>query len=151
MWIDSKTKKEHLHYSYAIHEAYYDQQGYVGAITQEPIEPYGETVEELRHAWVMMAKAFGQPILDYDIIPEPGYNSEDDPLGSCPQEQDMSISADEIVNDEEKEEPFDWETYRTQQQHEREEKEHIHKQLFVGIPTMKQLIDKIYLDLMAHR
>ena len=80
-WVDPTSKQESRHYSYAIHEAYYDHRGYVGAITWEPVEPYGETIEELRHAWIMMAEAFGQPILDYDMIPESGYNREEDPLG----------------------------------------------------------------------
>jgi hypothetical protein len=44
-------------YTYAMHEAYYDKSGHVGAITQDPAEPFGENIEELRHSWVMMAEA----------------------------------------------------------------------------------------------
>ena len=69
-WVDSESKKETVGYSYAIHEAFYDKNGHVGAITQDPVEPFGDNIEELRHAWMMMAEAFGQPILDYDSIPE---------------------------------------------------------------------------------
>ncbi len=71
-----------MNYTYAIHEAYYDKNGHVGAITKDPVEPFGENIEELRHSWVMMAEAFGQPILDYDNIPEPGYERKEDPIGS---------------------------------------------------------------------
>jgi len=56
-------------------------------ITQDPVEPFGENIEELRHAWVMMAEAFGQPILDYDNIPEPGYDRKADPVGSVVEER----------------------------------------------------------------
>lgn len=62
-WIDPVDEKERAEYSYAIHEAYYDKNGFVGAITQDPVEPFGDNIEELRHSWVMMAEAFGQPML----------------------------------------------------------------------------------------
>jgi len=71
---DPKSKKERTRFSYAIHEAYYDKNGKAGSITQESINPFGENIEELRHSWIMMAEAFGQPILDFDSIPEPGYS-----------------------------------------------------------------------------
>ena len=51
-YIDPANKKERVDYTYAIHEAYYDENGHVGAITQEPVEPFGEDVEELRHQLV---------------------------------------------------------------------------------------------------
>lgn len=81
-WIDLGDKKERIDYAYAIHEAYYDKNGYVGAITQESIALCAENIAELRHSWVMMSEAFGQPILDYDNIPEPGYDRKEEPLGS---------------------------------------------------------------------
>jgi len=73
-YIDPTSKKKRVDYTYAVHEPYYDENGHVGAITQEPVGPFGDNVEELRHSWVMMAEAFGQPVLDYDNIPEPGYD-----------------------------------------------------------------------------
>ena len=79
---DTKDKDERGSYTYAIHEAYYDNNGYVGAITQDAVEPFGENIEELRHAWVMMAEAFGRPILDFENIPEPGYERKEDPMAS---------------------------------------------------------------------
>jgi len=82
VYHDSSTKKERIEYTYTIHEAYYDNNGFVGAITKNPIEPFGENIEVLRHSWVMMAEAFGKPILDYENIPEPGYKRDEDPIGS---------------------------------------------------------------------
>jgi len=151
-WHDHTQNTEREDYCYAIHEAYYDDNGYVGAITQEPIAPYGDTVKELRHSWVMMVEALGQPILDYENIPEPGYNHEDDPLGSLPKEH----AQDEYVQDirRKPDEPsledvgvsFDEAAYREQQEQERRETEQHHKKEFYGTPTIKQLIDKIYED-----
>ncbi|MDZ7700241.1 MAG: hypothetical protein U5R49_26040 [Deltaproteobacteria bacterium] len=36
-----------MDYTYAIHEAFYDKNGHVGSITQDPIEPFGENIEKL--------------------------------------------------------------------------------------------------------
>jgi len=156
-WIDPGEKKEKVEYSYAIHEAYYDKNGYVGAITQDPVEPFGETIEELRHAWVMMAEAFGQPILDYDNIPEPEYDRKADPVGSVLddrlQEPETSSTTGAAVPWEEVERkleeqwgPFDHEGYRRQREQERIEKERLHGEVFLDTPTVKDLIGKLYSD-----
>ena len=42
IYIDPTDKKERVDCTYAIHEAFYDKNGYVGAITQDPVEPFGE-------------------------------------------------------------------------------------------------------------
>jgi len=75
---DSESNKERTYFTYSVHETYYDNNGKVGSITQKAINPFGETIEELRHSWLMMAEAFGKPILDYDDIPEPGYERKED-------------------------------------------------------------------------
>ena len=155
IYIDPTNKKERVDYTYAIHEAYYDKNGHVGAITQEPVEPFGENVEELRHTWVMMAEAFGQPVLDYSNIPEPGYDGKKDPIGS---ELDERLKEIEAGNKkgipwkhvkrelEKKWGPFDEEEYRKQVEEERLEKERIHSEAFIGTPTLKKLIKKMYSD-----
>jgi hypothetical protein len=152
-YIDRKIKKERIDYTYAIHEAYYDDNGHVGAITQDPVEPFGENIEELRHSWVMMAEAFGKPILDYDKIPEPGYDRKKDPIGS---EHDNRLNEIEAGNKDavplgyvkkelgNKWGPFDEEAYQKQVGEERLEKERIHSEAFIGTPTLKELIRKIY-------
>ncbi len=154
-YIDPKDKKERLGYTYAIHEAYYDENGYVGAITQEPVEPFGGNVEELRHSWVMMAEAFGQPMLNYSNIPEPGYDREKDPLGTIVDERLKEIEAgnkkgipwEKVQREPEKKwGPFDEDEYRKQVDEERLEKERIHGEAFIGTPTLKELIDKMYSD-----
>jgi len=154
-YIDPANKKERVDYTYAIHEAYYDENGHVGAITQEPVEPFGENVEELRHSWVMMAEAFGQPVLDYGNIPEPGYDRKKDPIGSVLDERLKEIEAgnkkgipwEHVKRELEKKwGPFDEDEYRKQVDEERLEKERIHSEAFIGTPTLKELIKKMYSD-----
>ena len=150
---DAKDKEERVNFTYAVHEAYYDKNGHVGAITQDPTEPFGENIEELRHAWVMMAEAFGQPILDYDNIPEPGYEREQDPVGSVVDERLKEVEAGDVKGipwehakryREEKYGPFDEEGYEKRVEEERVEKEKIHCESFIGTPTLEELINKIY-------
>src|SRR3972149_8456632 len=93
---DAIDQKERVRYTYAIHEAYYDKNGHVGAITQGPVEPFGENIEELRHAWVMMAEAFGLPILDFDTIPESGYERKEDPIAYMVEERLKEMEAGDI-------------------------------------------------------
>ena len=152
---DAIDKKERAHYTYAIHEAYYDKNGHVGAITQESIEPFGENIEELRHAWLMMAEAFGAPILDFDNIPEPGYERKEDPIGSVLDERLKKVRIGDIERIpwehvkrdlEEQDGPFDEEGYLMQVEKERLEKEKLHTELFLDTSTLEELINTIYSD-----
>ncbi len=93
-YVNPGTERER--YTYAIHEAYYDNNGHVGAVTRDPVEPYGENIEELRHSWIMMAEAFGLPILDFGSIPEPGYERKEDPMAKVG-EQTISVTPAAIV------------------------------------------------------
>lgn len=155
--IDPIGKKERVDYAYAVHEAYYDKNGHVGAVTQDAVEPFGEDIEELRHSWVMMAEAFGQPILDYENIPEPEYDRKEDSLGSALDERLQGFEASNTKEAgvpwehvkrklEEKSGPFDEEGYRKRVEEERVEKEKIHREAFMGTPTLKELISNIYSD-----
>jgi hypothetical protein len=155
IYIDPAAKKERVDYTYTIHEAYYGKNGHVGAITQDPVEPFGENIEELRHSWVMMAEAFSQPILDYDNIPEPGYDRKEDPIESVVDERlkefgsgnKKGIPWEHVKRElEEKRGPFDEEGYNNQVEQERVEKERIHREAFIDTPTLKQLIKKMYSD-----
>jgi len=148
-------KDERARYTYAIHEAYYDNNGHVGAITQDPVKPFGENIEELRHSWVMMAEAFGLPILDFDNIPEPGYERKEDPMASVLDERLKEMKSgdvkgipwEQVRRDlEEKFGPFDEEGFGNQVEAERVEKERKHGQAFVGTTTLEELIRKIYSD-----
>jgi hypothetical protein len=155
IYIDPTNKKERVDYAYAIHEAYYDKNGHVGAVTEDPVEPFGENIEELRHSWVMMAEAFGQPILDYDNVPETGYDRKEDPIGSALDERLMEVNTGEVQGIpwehvkkdlEEKYGPVDEEEYSKQVEEERVEKERVHGEVFIGTPTIEELINRIYSD-----
>jgi hypothetical protein len=89
----------------------------------------------------MMAEAFGQPILDHDHIPEPGYKRKEDPIKS------KTIPWERVKRDlKNKLGPFDEEQYGRQVQEERVEKEKIHGETFVGTPTLEELMKKLYFD-----
>lgn len=61
-----------LDVAYYFVEAFYDENGKVCDISEDPQHSYGETVSELRLDWIRKVRAFTLPILDYDNIPEPG-------------------------------------------------------------------------------
>ncbi|MDM8525130.1 hypothetical protein QUF80_17305 [Desulfococcaceae bacterium HSG8] len=138
-------KKESPGCSYAIHEAFYDKDGFVFAITQEGVEPFGEDIEELRHSWMMMAEAFGQPVLEYENIPEREYEKGENPLGADDKEAGIPL---EDVERELAADLGEWdeEKYRQEKEQERIEKEKTHAEVFVGTETLKELVDKIYSD-----
>ena len=153
--VSPDTKDESTSYTYAIHEAYYDNNGHVGAITQDPIEPFGENIEELRHAWVMMAEAFGLPILDFESIPEPGYERKEDPMASVLDKRIKEMETGEVEGIpfekvkkdlEEKFGHFDDKEYENQIETERVKQEKIHSETFVGKTPLEDLIKKIYAD-----
>jgi hypothetical protein len=149
--IDPRDGQERTEYTYAIHETFYDRNGRVGSITLDSVEPFGENIEELRHSWVMMAEAFGQPILDFDCIPEPEYDRKEDPLGLALDErltdERPGIPWEEVKkNLEDQWGPFNEEEYRTRVEQERVEKEGIHRENFIGTQGLKKLMDKIYSD-----
>jgi hypothetical protein len=159
IYVDPDGNKEKVSYTYAIHEAHYDKNGHVGAITQDPIEPFGDNIEELRHAWVMMAEAFGLPILDYDDLPEPGYDRREDPIASTLDERLKEMEAGEVEGIpwedvkrdlEKKYGPLDEEAHEKQAEEERIEKEKIHAKIFVGLPTLQTLIDRVCSDYLEY-
>lgn len=66
--------------TYQIHEATYNANGKVIFITEDPIYPCGENIEEVMTNWFCLIEAFSKPILDYDNIPEDGAENEFDKL-----------------------------------------------------------------------
>jgi hypothetical protein len=57
---------------FSIHEAYYDENGKIFAITDSGVPPGGESLEDLKWSVEQMKKALDHPVLDYDSIPEEG-------------------------------------------------------------------------------
>jgi hypothetical protein len=56
--------------SFAIHEAYYDDDGNVTRITQDPVDPHGSSMEDLRWSLNKMRECLEYPVLDYETMKE---------------------------------------------------------------------------------
>ncbi len=75
--------KVKVHYDYFLVEAYCDKNGKVGMISVDPTSIYGENVEQLADGFDKAKAAFYAPILDYDNIPESGYQESEDSFNSA--------------------------------------------------------------------
>ena len=53
---------------FGIVECYYNEEGEIYATTERFIEPYGETLEELKWSFDKMKEAFDKEVLDLDNI-----------------------------------------------------------------------------------
>ena len=53
-------------YWYGIHEVYYNEAGEVDGWTENEIQPFGETPEELKQCFELMSLAFDKLVLDYE-------------------------------------------------------------------------------------
>lgn len=94
-----------VYYEYFIVEAYCDDNGKVGMITVDPQALYGENVEHLADGFIKMKKAFYAPILDYDSIPEIGYQENDTSITMAIDSEDLfkKLNEEEIEEEIEKE------------------------------------------------
>jgi len=63
--LDAGTKPEA---GFEIREVYYDKNGEVESWTEDAIEPYGSSLEELTTSMELMAAAFEKPVLDLDEL-----------------------------------------------------------------------------------
>jgi len=71
-WRVVRREHENGEATFGVYEAYYDAEGRVWAVTAEPVEAQGETLQELKDELWEQLKALIEPILNYDDIPEPG-------------------------------------------------------------------------------
>lgn len=55
---------------YEIHEVYYNSDGSINGITEEPIKIREETVDDLRKTVERLTKCLESPIIDYDTLQE---------------------------------------------------------------------------------
>jgi hypothetical protein len=65
--VIKKTYKydgEEASYGYEIHEVYYDKDGRIDGWTEQPVNPYGETVEELHTDLAYFLNALDKPVLE---------------------------------------------------------------------------------------
>ena len=65
--IIRKYHKESDSSTYQIHEVYYDDEKMIEGWTQSPVEPMGESLEELSNDIAHFLKAFEKPVLTESI------------------------------------------------------------------------------------
>ncbi len=64
--VVKRTYKEEV--TYSIHEAYYNYTGNVDMISENPIAPIGETIEELEEDMKHYRAAMNKPVINYEDI-----------------------------------------------------------------------------------
>lgn len=74
--IRSKPDANGEHY-YAIHEAYYDEDGKPHSITQNPVSVFSETFDGLREELNLMLVALKEPILEENSFEPPSLINQD--------------------------------------------------------------------------
>jgi hypothetical protein len=55
---------------YEIYEVYYDKDGKINGLTEEPIRIREESMDDLRKTMERLTKCLEQPIIDYDTLQE---------------------------------------------------------------------------------
>ncbi|MBI5181481.1 MAG: hypothetical protein HZA06_01050 [Nitrospirae bacterium] len=53
---------------FAIHEVYYNDKGDITAISEDPMHPQGEALEELKNDMEYFLQAFNRPVLKKDEV-----------------------------------------------------------------------------------
>jgi len=54
--------------TYGVHEAYYDELGRVHSLSEDPIGPTGDTVEELAARLKLLLEGLQKEALDFDSV-----------------------------------------------------------------------------------
>lgn len=73
-WNYRVLRRSHLHingtveYSFAIYEVYYKDDGTPRSCSAEPVEPRGETLEELKKDLQWQLEALNKPVLCYETL-----------------------------------------------------------------------------------
>lgn len=127
-------------FTYGIHEAYYNADGEVWGLTQDPVQLSSDHINELKIDWLMLMEAFVAPVLDYDEV----CNNSADPPFNLPKddeddfdEMDSGISLDEYGIHEELDldlEPYDPNAYTREMTEKNEQEEFQHAEEYVGSP-----------------
>lgn len=51
---------------YGIHEVFYDENKNIWTLTEDPVRPFGESLDEIKNSYLMMAESFLQNVINYD-------------------------------------------------------------------------------------
>lgn len=66
--FDPEIHDEQDEYAFGIHEVYYNSLGEIYAISADPVDPYGTSVEELAECFMMMNDAFVKDVINLDEV-----------------------------------------------------------------------------------
>ncbi len=127
------------HFAYGVHEAYYNPDGEVWAITQDPVQLSADHINELKIEWLMLMEAFKAPVLDYDDVcsnaAEPPFSMElpedDDDEDDAFDEMDANINHDDLAKEFGS---FDSNAYAAEKAEQNEKEEFQHAEEYVGSP-----------------
>ena len=64
---ERQTKKEQYDI-YQLYEVYYDDDGKIEGMTENAMQPYGESLEELKNDLQWMMEALREPVLDMEEL-----------------------------------------------------------------------------------
>ena len=64
---ERQTKKEQYDI-YQLYEVYYDDDGKIEGMTENAMQPYGESIEELKNDLQWMIEALREPVLDMEEL-----------------------------------------------------------------------------------
>ena len=121
------------HYTYGIHEAYYNDDGEVWGLTTDPVHLSADHINELKLDWLRLMEAFVAPVLDYDDVcnnaTEPPFKLPDDAFD----EMDASIDIDDLAEELDLE-PLDSKAYSEEMAEQNEQEEFQHAEEYVGSP-----------------
>ena len=131
-----KSVPDSEHFTYGIHEVYYNEDGLAWGVTEDPVNMSAEHLNELKMQWDMLIEAFGRPVIEYDEFckdsPEPDFASE---IPKTDEEWDKleeeSSTHDEIAEEFDIE-PLDPDEYAREMTLQNEKEELQHDAEFIG-------------------
>jgi len=115
-------------FAYGIHEAYYNADGEVWGLTEDPVQLSADHINELKIDWLMLMEAFKAPVLDYDDVSS---NAAEPPFSmEIPNEEDCI----DIADLDEEFGTFDSDAYAREKAEQNEQEEFQHAEEYVGSP-----------------
>ncbi len=121
------------HFAYAIHEAYYNADGEVWGLTENPVQLSADHINELKIDWLMLMEAFKAPVLNYDDIRGNDAEPPFPPFSEADFDEENSMTHEEL-GEEMGLDPFDSEGYAREMAEQNEQEEFQHAEEYVGSP-----------------
>jgi len=156
--ITKLGNENRIFFTYGIHEAFYDKLGKVVAITKKSVEPFGDNVKDCRHSWIMMAEAFGKPILDADKIPEEGHDTNNNLVNTNILQKEIEEAREDTEENRELTKvlndsliKFDMVAFQKEEEKNRLSSEIDHQTNFCNFKKLKDIVDAIFSEYDTYR